>query len=243
MSAALTPAQLESYWQEGYVNRLVALTPEEAADQLARFEQIEAETVAAHGGTWTQRDYRPWEQAEHPFRGWIDSLVRHPRILDYVESILGPDILIRNADVFVKNPGVRRGIRWHIDTAEKGPDADRLLTVWLGLTESTDENGGLHYSAASHRQTLPDAPKDKYNLTLSPTACAALDPAREVVNVMEAGMMSMHHFSLVHASGPNRTAARRVGFVGRYMAPAISQATAESGVATLLRSLHRRRWL
>lgn len=235
MTAALTPDQTEAYWTDGYVNRLVALTPDEAAEQLAAFERIEAETVAAHGGEWKQRDYRPWEHADHPFRDWIDGLVRHPRVLDFVESILGPDILIRNADIFVKNPGIRRGINWHVDTAEKGPDADRLLTVWLGLTDSTDENGGLHYAAGSHRQLLPDAPKDKWNLTLSPTAVSALDRSREVINVMEAGMMSMHHFSLVHASGPNRTTRRRVGFVGRYMAPAIQASTAESGVATLLR--------
>lgn len=235
MTTALTPDQIESYWHEGYVNRLVAFTPEEAAVHLAHFEAIEAEQVASHGGEWKQRDYRPWENAEHPLRDWLDGLARHPRILDFAESILGPDILIRNADLFVKNPGLRRGIGWHVDTAEQGPDADLLLTVWVGLTPSTDENGGLHYAAGSHVQTLPDAPKDKWTLTLSPTAVGALDRSREVVNVMEAGMMSMHHFRLAHASGPNRTTGRRVGFVCRYMAPAISQATAESGVATLLR--------
>ena len=46
---------------------------------------------------------------------------------------------------------------------------------------------------------------------------------------------------LAHASGANRTTERRVGFVVRFMAPAISQATAESGVATLVRGVDHSR--
>lgn len=239
MTGSLSPDQLSRYWRDGYVNRLPALTADEAAAKLAEFEALEAAEISAQGGSWAKRDYRPWENAQHPLRDWLDGLARHPRVLDYVESILGPDILVRNADVFVKVPGVRRGIGWHVDTAEKGADADLLLTVWVGLTVSSEENGALRYAVGSHRQTLPDAPKDRFTLTLTPTAAAALDPQKVVTNVMDAGMLSMHHFGLAHASGPNRSAERRVAFVGRYMAPAISQATAESGMATLVRGVDR----
>jgi len=235
MTASLSPEQVSSYRERGFVHRIPVLTPEEAAIWLAELQAIEAAEVERRGGRWHPRDFRPHEGLDHPFAAWLGERVRHPRILDAVESILGPDILVRNADIFIKEPGVRRDIAWHWDTAERGPDADLLITAWIGLTASTPDNGCLRYAAGSHLQEIPDAPTDKHHLTFTRTAVAALDPAQVVLNEMDPGQMSIHHFRLAHASGANRTATRRVGFVVRYMAPAITPATAESGVATLVR--------
>lgn len=242
MPGSLPPEQIDAFWQNGFVTRIPALTPDEARERLEAFEAIEAAEIARGGGAWTQRDYRPWEQDDHPLRAWLDSLARHPRVLDAVESILGPDLLLRNADVFLKEPGNPRGIGWHLDTARRGPEVDGLVTVWLGLTASTRENGGLLYAAGSHRIDIPGGPKDRFTLTLTREASATLDPSRTHVNEMEPGMCSIHHFGLVHASGPNRTANRRLGFVGRYMATSVDPAVAESGAATLVRGTdsHRR---
>ncbi|MCB9663509.1 MAG: phytanoyl-CoA dioxygenase family protein [Alphaproteobacteria bacterium] len=232
---SLSPDQIEHYWQEGYVTGLRALSEEEAGAFLAELEEIEAREVEARGGRWHPRDYRPWEQEDHPLVDWLDRLARHPAVLDHVASLLGPDILVRNCDVFIKEPGVRRGIGWHRDTAVTGEDADRLLTVWLGLTDADDAKGALRFSARSHRQDIPGGPKDRFTLTLTKEAATHLDPERTVHNTLRPGMMSMHHFATVHSSGPNTTTSRRVAFVGRYMSPAISTDTAESGQATLVR--------
>jgi ectoine hydroxylase-related dioxygenase (phytanoyl-CoA dioxygenase family) len=134
---------------------------------------------------------------------------------------------------------VRRGIGWHIDTAERGEDTNGMLTAWLGLTASTKQNGCLAFSAGSHDIEIPGGPKDKYTLTLTREAQSHLDPAATVLNEMAPGMASLHHFRMIHASGPNRSDARRVGFVVRYMRPDVSQATAESGQATLVRGSDR----
>jgi non-heme Fe2+,alpha-ketoglutarate-dependent halogenase len=237
MTGSLTAEQVEQYWQFGYVNRVPALSPEVAAHYLARLEEIERQEIERRGGTWWPRDFRSG-QDDHPLAGWLDELVRQPSILDAASSILGPNLLVRNADVFLKEPSTSRGIGWHQDTAERGPDADCLLTAWVGLTASTRENGCLEFSARSHRLELPDGPTDKFSLTLKPRAVAALDPAATVPNLMEPGMMSMHHFRTVHRSAVNRSSQRRVGFVVRFMSPAISQATAESGQATLVRGVN-----
>jgi ectoine hydroxylase-related dioxygenase (phytanoyl-CoA dioxygenase family) len=237
MSGSLTPEQVEHYWREGWVHRIPVLAPEEVEELVRRLEEVEAEQSAQ--GAWTARDYRPWDQPDHPLLDWIDRLARHPVVLDAVESILGPDILIRNADVFLKEPGLKRGIGWHVDTAVQGPDADRLLTAWIGLSASTVENGGLQFSAGSHRRVYPGGPKDRYTLTFTKETAALLDPADTRSNVMEPGMMSLHHFRTAHRSGPNLSTGRRIAFVGRYMAPAISAETAESGQATLVRGTDR----
>lgn len=235
MTASLTPEQVEHYWTAGFVSGLPVLTADEAADFVARLEAVEAEQAALHGGSWDKRDFRPWEQDDHPLRDWLDALARHPRVLDAVESVLGPDILVRNCDVFIKNGDHRRGIGWHQDTAEQGEDADCLLTVWLGLTPATVDNGALQFCAGSHRMTIPGGPKDRFTLTFTKEAAAHLPADATFTNVMAPGQMSMHHFRTAHRSGPNRTQGRRIAFVGRYMATRISQATAESGQAVLVR--------
>jgi non-heme Fe2+,alpha-ketoglutarate-dependent halogenase len=235
MSTPLSPDDIEGYWKRGYAHRVPVLSQEEVIHYLDRLNALQAAEVERQGGTWWPRDYRPWDHPDHPFADWLSELARHPKILDAVEGILGPNILVRNADIFVKIPGVSRGIGWHVDTAEQGSDTDCMLTAWIGLTESTQRNGCLQFSAGSHRQEIPDGPKDKHTLTLTKTAVKSLNPAATVLNLMDPGMMSMHHFRMVHRSMNNYTDIPRVGFVVRYMSTAISQATAESGRATLVR--------
>lgn len=235
MTLPLSPDQVDGFWRDGFVRGVRVMPAEEAGTWLAELERIEAAEIERSGGTWWPRDYRPWDHPDHPLIDWLDGLARHPAILDAVEAILGPDLLVRNCDVFLKEPELRRGIGWHRDTAIVGEDADRLVTVWLGLTEATADNGALRFSAGSHRVDLVGGPTDRHSLTLTKEAAAQLDPEATVLNTMEPGMLSMHHFSTVHASGPNRTRARRVAFVGRYMSPAIRPETAESGAAVLVR--------
>ncbi|HMV67009.1 MAG TPA: phytanoyl-CoA dioxygenase family protein [Myxococcota bacterium] len=240
MSGTLTPEQVEHYQTQGFVNRIPIFTPDEAGRWLARLEDLERAELDRRGGDWKDRDFRPWVTDDHPMFAWANELVRTPALLDAVESLLGPDILVRNADIFVKNPGLRRDIGWHVDTAEKGADADQLLTVWLGLTESTRKNGCILYSAGTHRREIPNGPKDKHSLTFTREAIASLRPQDTALNEMEAGMCSMHHFRIAHASGPNRSDARRIGFVVRFMSPDIQPETAESGAATVVRGSDRR---
>ncbi len=234
---SLSDEQIRHYWDRGYVNRIPVLTANEAASWLDRLEQLERDEIARRGGEWPikERGYRPWDHPEHPFADFVQELTRTDAVLDAVESVLGPDLLVRNADIFIKEPKVRRGIGWHQDTAEKGPDTDCMLTAWIGLTASTTENGCLRFSSKSHRLKIPGGPKDKYTLTLSREAASHLNAEDTAYNEMDSGMMSMHHFRTVHASNPNTTRARRVGFVVRFMSPQISSETAESGQATLVR--------
>jgi non-heme Fe2+,alpha-ketoglutarate-dependent halogenase len=235
MSGSLTTEQVESYRNQGFISRIPILSAEEAARELAALEAIEQAEVARRGGTWEQRDFRPWEQDDHPMFEWANALVRRPALLDAVESILGPDVLVRNCDIFIKRPGLKRDIGWHIDTAEKGPAADWIITMWLGLSSSTRVNGCLLYSAGTHLIDVPNGPKDKYSLTFTREAVASLKAPDTHANEMLPGEASMHHFRLAHASGPNRTQQRRTAFVVRFMSPQCTPEVAESGAATPVR--------
>lgn len=231
--SALLPEQVDAYWRDGVVSGVPVLPASFVAGALA---DLRRRIDAAGGADWTDRDYRPWEHGEdHPLVGWMDAVARQRTVLDAVAAVLGPDLLIRNCDVFWKAPGRARGIGWHRDTAVTGPEADGLLTAWIGLTPSTPDNGALRFKLGSHRVALDDPPRDNQSLTLTAAAVASVADCDELVNDMPAGCMSMHHFSTVHASGANRSGAPRIGFVVRFMRPSISRAAAESGTATRVR--------
>ncbi|MCB9664137.1 MAG: phytanoyl-CoA dioxygenase family protein [Alphaproteobacteria bacterium] len=223
----------EAYARDGFVAGVPVLDADEVADVRARFEALEAEARARHGGSWSRRHHFPWETPDHPFRSLFHELATHPRLLAAVRALLGPDVLVRNADVFVKEPGVGRTVAWHLDTAERDGTEDGFLTAWLGLgvEGATADNGGLRFLRGGHRLEIPDRPRDRHHLTLSDTARAVVTPDRVVQSVMAPGRASLHHALMPHFSGGNRSAHRRIAFVVRYLRPDVSPAMAESGQA------------
>lgn len=46
---------------------------------------------------------------------WVDELIRHPKVLDGVKDILGPDLLARNTHWFIKESGDGRYVGLHQD--------------------------------------------------------------------------------------------------------------------------------
>jgi ectoine hydroxylase-related dioxygenase (phytanoyl-CoA dioxygenase family) len=223
-----------TYWRDGFQCGIPVLGVEEIASFRARLEIAEATERARRDGVWKDRDFYPWKGQAHPLEDWFMELAQHPAVLRGVQKVLGPDLLVRNADVFIKEPGVRRDIGWHTDTAMRTPDVGGYLTAWIGLTPSTRGNGGLHFAVGSHRAEIPNPPKDKWNLTFSGEALEAVQGMEQVVSTMAAGEMSLHHALTAHRSGPNLTGDRRIAFVVRYLSPRISKETAESGTAVLV---------
>ena len=86
----LTAAQIEQYNTWGYIVPLDVLTPAEVAEHRAYFEQLLANTLA-HG--WNHYAINGW-QARCP---GIYDLVTHPRVLDYVQDLLGDPLLCQIA--------------------------------------------------------------------------------------------------------------------------------------------------
>src|SRR5258708_2864211 len=93
----LTESQVAQYRHDGYLFPFPALSATELAkcnEGLARFEHWLGTPV-------NQGDFR-WRSASYVFLPWVDALVRHPRILDAVEDLIGPDILVYTATWFIK---------------------------------------------------------------------------------------------------------------------------------------------
>ena len=65
----------------------------------------------------------------------MNEVVRHPAILDTVESIIGPDILCWSSRFFIKAPGDGGFVSWHQDVTYWGIDVfENILTAWIALS-------------------------------------------------------------------------------------------------------------
>jgi ectoine hydroxylase-related dioxygenase (phytanoyl-CoA dioxygenase family) len=145
----------------------------------------------------------------------IDAFVRRPEFVAITTQLLGPDVdLYWNQSVF-KAPEGFREFPWHQDDGYQPVDPSPYLTLWLALSDATEENGTISALPGSHLRGL--LPHEKTPIGL---AChGSDDPDQGVVVPVPAGAMAVFWSLTAHKSGVNRSAATRKAYVIQY-APA-----------------------
>ena len=132
----LTPQQVESYHHNGFLFPVPALTDAEIATCLAGLEQLETEL----GSPVADADIK-WRSHAYAHSPWFHDLARHPRILDAVEDVIGPDILIWTSTFFIKEPHSETFAAWHQDGAYFGLEPNEQVCAWVALTDASKEAG------------------------------------------------------------------------------------------------------
>lgn len=183
--------------------------------------------------------FHPTTADDHPLVSWAAPLLAHAPLLDAVEAVLGPDLLVRNVDVFVRRPWSRDGVRWHRDTAVDAPGADRMLTAWLALSPATWWSGALTYARGSHRVRLPGESLSDDALTLPSAVARGIDRRSYWLAVAAPGDLVLHHHATLHRSGGNWTGTARVGVAIRFGAGDIDPRVFQAGVAQVVRGALR----
>ena len=230
---ALTPAQVEQYRTEGYLTGLPAIPAARAAECCARFAAVDLTPLAAFD--------HPWHAQVHLLFTWAAGIVRHPAILDIVEDLLGPDLMVESADLFVKEPASEGFISMHQDSYYWNIEPQEIATAWVALSEATPENGCMQFAARTHLGSKqPHAETAAAHNMLSRGQTMTLPAGTPLVDAALApGQMSVHHCLLAHGSGPNRTDRRRVGLAIRYVAPHVRVTSGPPMAATLVRGEDR----
>ena len=77
----------------------------------------------------------PWNLQSHLLANWIYNICIYTKVLDAVETIIGPNILIQSADIFIKPPKGIKHINWHQDANYWGLHPYELVTGWIALTD------------------------------------------------------------------------------------------------------------
>lgn len=227
-----SPTDLKAaYERNGYVFPIGVLTPEEAECVRLRLEEYLATSKR------NTKDDAFLQFKVHLIFTWADRMVRHPAVLDAVEALIGPNILVWNTAVLIKKPHDRDFVTWHQDIYYWGNHPGHVVGAWVAIADSTSENGCVRVIPGSHRWgVLPH--KDTFGadnmLSRGQQIVQPIAEDRAVDMVLRAGEMSLHHTTTVHGSRPNRSDSWRIGFVITYMAPATVMAGPRTS-ATLVR--------
>jgi len=220
---------IQRYHRDGFYFPVPVLTPGEALALRRRLEAVEAE----HGGRLTgEIRHKP-----HLLFTWLADLVRHPAILDAVEDVLGPNLLVWSTSFFIKEAHDPAYVSWHQDATYWGLSSPDVLTAWVAFTEATVENGAMRMVPGSHREQLEhrDTFAPHNLLSRGQEIAVAVDDSRGVDVLLRPGEMSLHHVRMVHGSLANRSGDRRVGFAIRYVATHVRQVAGERDSAMLVR--------
>jgi ectoine hydroxylase-related dioxygenase (phytanoyl-CoA dioxygenase family) len=211
----LTAAQVASYRYNGFLYPLPALTPEEVEACLAGLGRLEAEL----GCHVADADVK-WRSHAYAHSPWVNELVRHPRILDAVEDVIGPDILVWTSTFFIKEPGSKTFAAWHQDGAFFGLEPHEQVCAWVALTDASREAGCmemlsgkgapkmLHHEAMGIANSINRAGQ---------TIVENFDKRSPTAMALQAGEFSLHHELAVHRSAPNHAPHRRIGIGLNYL--------------------------
>lgn len=213
----LTEEQVAFYHERGYLAGVRILTD-------TQIEKLRAELAEffdpKHAGHELWYEYHTNESAQpdtvlfHALGAWrirpsFHDILWHPAFTVAASQLLGGAVRFWHDQLFCKPARHGGVVAWHQDYSywtRTKPMAH--LTCWIGLDESTRDNGCVHYVPGSHR----------WNLLPITGLAGNMDAIKEVLNPaqweqfihpvaieLKAGECSFHHPLMVHGSFENRT--------------------------------------
>jgi ectoine hydroxylase-related dioxygenase (phytanoyl-CoA dioxygenase family) len=239
----LTSERIANYEECGFIHSIPVLAP----DEVQYYRECIEKTWVALRGLVTRAD------GLHLYFRWAWALAAHRRLLDCMEDLLGPNILLKHTRLFYKYGKSAAWVGWHQDGVTERLTDGCAPAIWLGLTEATVENGCLRVIPRSHRIGILAhySRRDQDNVASSDTKFheatelvsdenelsvklarvpEGLDPPFDVV--MQPGEMSFHHPVLLHGSNPNLSSEPRIGLSATYTTPDLHKS---AGAVAVLR--------
>lgn len=239
----LTDEQVAFYHEQGYLAGVRILSDEQV--QWLRRE-LEPLFKADHEGKELWYEYHTNESPNpdkvlfHALGAWritpgFHDILWHPAFAVAASQLLGGAVRFWHDQLFCK-PAKHGGVvAWHQDYSywtRTQPMAH--LTCWIGLDDSTRDNGCLQYVPGSHNWTLLPitglaGDMDAIKEVLSPAQWEQF--THPVAIELKAGECSFHHPLMVHGSYENRTDRPRRAVVINTFRDGVCSATEEELLA------------
>ncbi|MCY3770349.1 MAG: phytanoyl-CoA dioxygenase family protein [Gammaproteobacteria bacterium] len=226
MTPSTTKLDLDAFDRDGIVWPILAIPGGPASGLERKYRHFQQEMTRVRG--------RECHLKPHLVSTWLDGIAHDPVVLDAVEAVIGPDILLWSSDFAVKGAGQGTWVPWHQDTPYWNLSTTRVVSVFLAISATTSANGamkvvpGSHKSGALGQLNFDGDPHEGiargerkssegnlffYDHIMDVEVDESL--ARDVE--LEPGEFSIHHIELLHGGGPNESDHDRIGFVLRYI--------------------------
>lgn len=215
----------ELYREQGYVSGVPVISKAEATNIAAYFDTLAVDVGRSSSEkdiqNWHFKDRRIWEAATDP------------RLLDVVEALLGPNLLLVNTRFICKfpDPEGRNFYTWHQDAPFWGIDPAIGCFCSVALDPSTRENGCLRVIPGSqnaglvphHRSARAEGNMLRMHQELP---LDMIDEAKAVHLELAPGEMSVHDARIFHASEGNTSDTRRCVFICTFVPADVRQSEA-----------------
>lgn len=229
MPIRLTQDQVDHYNNNGFLGPIDLLSADECLEVRRHVEEVEKKL-----GTQIQKRCQIKAHLPFPF---LTDLVSHPRLLDAVEDLIGPDVLCWGSSFFQKEASDKTFVSWHQDSTYYGIDPPDTCTAWIAISEASIASGCMRFIPGSHNKGLygHEELKSKDNLLSRGQTVGGIDESKAVHVPLKAGQFSFHKEDTLHASHPNTTNDRRIGLSIHYVAPHVRETNFPGASAMLLR--------
>jgi ectoine hydroxylase-related dioxygenase (phytanoyl-CoA dioxygenase family) len=208
----LSRAQREEYASVGAIVVPDVLSPSE----IARLRAVTDEFVERARGLTTHDDVFDLEDSHTPAQPRVRrikapdrhhpeyaGLVRHPRIVEVLTDLWGPNVRFDAAKLNLKAAGYGAAVEWHQDWAFYPHTNDDLAAVGVMMDDMALENGPLMVLPGSHRGPVHDHHADgRFCGAMDPATCG-VDFSRAMPLTGLAGAITVHHVRAIHGSAPN----------------------------------------
>ncbi len=204
---SLTANQIKNYENNGYISPINVLSKKEAYEIREEIEFIEKK--------WPKELEGLGRNYVHLISPIFDKICHNKKILDVVESIIGKNILVCGTTLFIKNPEKKGFVSFHQDAKYIGLEPYNWVTAWIAVTDSNEKNGCMRMWSGSHKENLKyhNQKFDENNLLTRGQTVENVPLNETQPVILTAGQMSLHHPTVVHGSGINKSNDRRIGFV------------------------------
>jgi ectoine hydroxylase-related dioxygenase (phytanoyl-CoA dioxygenase family) len=211
-SFPLSSAEVARFHEEGYLGPFALCTPQEMAEIRAR---IEREVLTTDGPSARTR-----LQARHLDHRLVYDLCTHPAILDRMESLFGPDLILWASYFFAKEPGGKE-IPWHQDFNYWPLEPVVNLSAWLSIDGADVENSCVQIIPGSHKDIVPHI-KSRDGMAFGEEADPdQIDTSKAINMELAPGEFFLFNERLLHHSEPNRSNRPRTGLAVRITIPLV----------------------
>ncbi len=171
---------------------------------------------------------------------WVYDVATNKIMLDFVEQIIGRNILLYNATFIIKEPKSKTHVSWHQDLTYWGFDNnEKQVSAWIALSNSNDLSGCMKMIPGSHKRGLFNhkSTNDSHNVLSRGQTVLNIDIDKAVSCSLKPGEASFHHGLTLHASQPNNSNDRRIGLNLQFITTDMKQLKSNNDSALLVRGV------
>jgi ectoine hydroxylase-related dioxygenase (phytanoyl-CoA dioxygenase family) len=227
-ATALSQDQIDTFWKQGFLRIGSLLNADEIEVLRREYDRIFAEAEAVGGARNLSVGGKTATKGDPPAQRMLQiinlcdrsilfrKLIHDTRILDLVQDLIGPNIMLFHDQALNKPPRTGGPVFWHQDNAYWKCKPATLMSCWMTLDDVDVTNGAMQVVPGSHLSPVWHGSTDTSDALVE---AGQIDTSKATVVGLPAGGIMFHHCQTLHYTAPNTTDRQRRAFAIHFMNP------------------------